>query len=132
MAMIFALKEMKESGRLKDLNAVLLMEARTHNYIDMYLCICLCMCVYLEHTYVYTYMKYIYECRFYIICSRFGPMYIHTPSPSHTTHKQHQQNQGEEENSSEGFRETVLQNLHWFRGTGLILQANSTWIAEDR
>ena len=36
--------------------------------------------------------------------------------------------EGEEENSSEGFRETVLQNLHWFRGTSLILQANSTWV----
>ncbi|EWM27879.1 zn-dependent exopeptidase [Nannochloropsis gaditana] len=65
MAMIFALKEMKEQGILKDMNAVLLLE-------------------------------------------------------------------GEEETSSEGFREAVLQNLHWFRGTGLILQANSTWIADDR
>lgn len=36
--------------------------------------------------------------------------------------------EGEEETSSEGFREAVLQNLHWFRGTGLILQANSTWV----
>jgi len=39
--------------------------------------------------------------------------------------------EGEEENSSEGFRETVLQNLHWFRGTGLILQANSTWVRRE-
>lgn len=39
--------------------------------------------------------------------------------------------EGEEENSSEGFREAVLQNLHWFRGTSLILQANSTWIDDD-
>jgi di- and tripeptidase len=64
MAMIFALKELSEAGRL-DFNAVLLIE-------------------------------------------------------------------GEEENNSEGFRETVLQNLHWFRGTSLILQANSTWISDDR
>lgn len=40
--------------------------------------------------------------------------------------------EGEEENSSEGFREAVLQNLHWFRGTSLILQANSTWIDDEK
>jgi len=40
--------------------------------------------------------------------------------------------EGEEESTSEGFREAVLQNIHWFRGTSLILHANSTWIGEDR
>lgn len=40
--------------------------------------------------------------------------------------------EGEEENSSEGFREAVIQNLHWFHGTTLILQANSMWVGEDR
>lgn len=40
--------------------------------------------------------------------------------------------EGEEESSSEGFREAVLQNLHWFRGTSLILQANSTWIDDEK
>lgn len=40
--------------------------------------------------------------------------------------------EGEEEAKSEGFREAVMQNLHWFRGTSLVLHANSTWIGEDR
>lgn len=33
MAMIFALKEMKEAGKLKDINAVLLMEVHMCVYI---------------------------------------------------------------------------------------------------
>ena len=39
--------------------------------------------------------------------------------------------EGEEENGSGGFRETIKANLHWFEGTQLIIISNTLWVGEE-
>jgi Cys-Gly metallodipeptidase DUG1 len=39
--------------------------------------------------------------------------------------------EGEEESGSEGFKEAIEGNLHWFSGTSLIVIANTNWVGEN-
>ncbi|UPQ99188.1 peptidase family M20/M25/M40 protein [Chloropicon primus] len=40
--------------------------------------------------------------------------------------------EGEEENGSGGFKETLANNVHWFKNTELIVISNTLWIGKDR
>jgi len=40
--------------------------------------------------------------------------------------------EGEEENGSKGFKETLESNTHWFQNTKLIVISNTLWIGQDR
>ena len=39
--------------------------------------------------------------------------------------------EGEEESGSDGFKEAISSNLHWFEGTSLIVIANTNWVGEN-
>ncbi|KAF5826183.1 hypothetical protein DUNSADRAFT_4271 [Dunaliella salina] len=39
--------------------------------------------------------------------------------------------EGEEENASVGFRETLMSNLTWFEGTQVIIISNTNWVGEN-
>ena len=38
--------------------------------------------------------------------------------------------EGEEENGSVGFADSIKDNLHWFEGTQLIVISNTLWVGE--
>lgn len=38
--------------------------------------------------------------------------------------------EGEEENGSVGFEDSIKGNLHWFEGTTLIVISNTLWVGE--
>ena len=40
--------------------------------------------------------------------------------------------EGEEENGSGGFKDTLINNAHWFQNTKLIVISNTLWIGKDR
>jgi di- and tripeptidase/Cys-Gly metallodipeptidase DUG1 len=40
--------------------------------------------------------------------------------------------EGEEENGSKGFKDTLVSNKHWFKNTKLIVISNTLWIGKDK